>query len=537
MSDNKDIINQQTQKMESVIARCAKDGNGEKPLLLVGGDMSGIQPFLYQIVSKYAAKNLKGRSCYIDILGKAVVRSLIGALSLTDDHIVCETGGSFVLLAPNAPDVSLALEKAIKTIEERIFNSHGTALSISIASVEISIDQARGDSDTLAEKWQELFAKREAKKNSKAASLMLKDGGYRRFFEPIPGTGDKVDAITGEDIIGESAKIDKIGNVTRVNKEIYELGHALRNGTDFKINPAGLGITPVEKDKEHAKILTFEQMCENPEGLERLGILRMDVDNLGAKFQEYARTQSLAAYSALSYELDDFFKNHVKSLCQGKNCYLLYGGGDDLFVVGEWRNVIKLSGRIQKDFKDWAKGRRGDWSLSAGIAIVKAKYPIIEGAKESGEEEERAKSHQCDGIKKNSISFMGTPLNWEKEFPAVEKLKTRLVELLELKQNALPKSFLNRVMMHAAKASIKNHKVKEVSIYWQLSYDIKRAIERANNNDVEELLKRCQEEICTPNGKLGGIDITTDYHPLELWAFACRWAELEYRSNNEQNNK
>jgi CRISPR-associated protein Csm1 len=30
---------------------------------------------------------------------------------------------------------------------------------------------------------------------------------------------------------------------------------------------------------------------------------------------------------------------------------------------------------------------------------------------------------------------------------------------------------------------------------------------------------------------LNGQFIVTDYHPLELWAFAARWAELEMRTN------
>lgn len=197
--------------------------------------------------------------------------------------------------------------------------------------------------------------------------------------------------------------------------------------------------------------------------------------------------------------------------------------------------MIELAAEIQSQFKEWAANRKGDWSLSAGVAIVKAKYPIIEGAQESGEEEEKAKSHSCDGMTKNSISLMGTPLNWDKEFVTVLKLKTRLVELLKANE-ALPKSFLSRVLMHAAKANIKDHKVSKdgISIYWHLSYDIKRAKERAKDEAVLYLLNQCQEEICTPKGKLGGESITTLYHPLELWALACRWAELEYRSSKEK---
>lgn len=549
MSETNKFINERTQRPEAPIDRLAAQSQDGKSLLLVSGDMSGIQPFLYQIVSSKAARNLKGRSCYLDLLGKAVMRSLLSALSLDDDHVVCESGGTFVLVAPNSPDVKKALDNAVRFIEKKIFETHGTALSVAIDSVEISVDEARGSTTTLAQRWNEVFAKREVKKNAKCASVIAAQGGYSRFFEPQQVTGDKTDAITGEDIADGGVQVKDVGTVTGINKKIIDLGEQLRNGCvpeivddnyqgrDFVIEPADLGIKyRLIKGEATQRVLTFEKMCENEDALERLGVLRMDVDNLGSKFQECARTQSLAAYSALSQELDHFFKQDVDKMCDKHECYLLYGGGDDLFVVGEWRNVIKLAAEIQCEFKKWAAMRKGDWSLSGGVAIVKAKYPIIEGAKESGEEEGNAKSHECDGMTKNSFSLMGTPLNWDKEFEPVSHLKDTLVKFLEI--DVLPKSFLNKVMMHAAKADIKNHKVNDVSIYWHLSYDIKRAQERAKDNDaVKALLDQCRADICTPGNTLAGKNIVTNYHLLELWALACRWAELEFRSNNEKQRK
>ncbi len=547
MIEENEIINLKTQCMERAIDHCTQQAQGDKPLLLVSGDMSGIQPFLYQIVSSKAAKNLKGRSCYIDLLGKAVVESLLRALALYRDHVVCESGGTFVLLAPNTGDTIAALDNAVRFIEKKIFETHGTALSVAIGSVAISVDEARGGTTTLAQRWSEVFAKREVKKNAKCASVIVAQGGYERFFEPSPVTGDQTDAITGEDIADGGVNVKDVGTVTKINKMIFDLGEQLRNGfvpelidgnyqgKDFVIEPADLGIKyRLKKGEATQRVLTFEKMCENEDALERLGVLRMDVDNLGSKFQEYARTQSLAAYSALSHELDNFFKGDVSKMCDKHECYLLYGGGDDLFVVGEWRNVLMLGAEIQVEFKAWAAHRKGHWSLSAGVAIVKAKYPIIEGAQESGEEEDNAKSHECNGMTKNSISLMGTPLNWDNEFEAVRSLKDKMVGLLCDSEN-LPKSFLNKVMIHAGKAAIKNHKVTHVSIYWHLSYDIKRAIERAKNNeDVITLLEQCRADICTPGSTLAGANIETNYHLLELWALACRWAELEFRSINEK---
>ena len=171
------------------------------------------------------------------------------------------------------------------------------------------------------------------------------------------------------------------------------------------------------------------------------------------------------------------------------------------------------------------------FSISGGVAILTTKFPIIAGAEESALEESNAKGHACHGKTKDSISFMDTPLNWGDEFPAVEKLKDRLVELLQTEE--LPKSFLSKILLHASMADIVHHKIKNVKTYWLMSYDLKRVIERAKSDNAKQLAQNCQKEIWENGNKLNREHVITDYHLLELWAFACRWAELEYRMFNK----
>ncbi|MEL6195343.1 MAG: HD domain-containing protein, partial [Bacteroidota bacterium] len=54
----------------------------ENKFLLVGGDVSGIQSYIYDIISKYAAKNLKGRSFYIQMLVDAILSHTLQSLNL-----------------------------------------------------------------------------------------------------------------------------------------------------------------------------------------------------------------------------------------------------------------------------------------------------------------------------------------------------------------------------------------------------------------------------------------------------------------------
>ena len=68
--------------------------------LLVGGDIPGIQRTIYTITSKGAAKGLRGRSFFIQLLGDAVVRRILAELGLPETNVIYTAGGNFMLLAP-----------------------------------------------------------------------------------------------------------------------------------------------------------------------------------------------------------------------------------------------------------------------------------------------------------------------------------------------------------------------------------------------------------------------------------------------------
>ena len=97
---------------------------------------------------------------------------------------------------------------------------------------------------------------------------------------------------------------------------------------------------------------TFEEMCDNPK-LRKLGILRMDVDNLGSIFQSGLSKEksSLARYASLSRSFDYFFSGYINNIVmQEENVdksFIVYSGGDDLFIVGEWNTTIRIAKTIR----------------------------------------------------------------------------------------------------------------------------------------------------------------------------------------------
>lgn len=578
---------------------CSGEKNKDR-FLLIGADFSGIQSYIYQIISKYAAKNLKGRSFYVRVLSDAVVRYLLKELNLYQANVIYNSGGGFYLLAPNTTDVEEKLKKAVREIEQKIFRTHGISLYVAIDSITISDDALlyRNEED-LGNLWGRLFLKRDQKKNQRYAEIIAED--YKKFFTPQSGL-NKFDCISGEEIPTneQSYKEGELSPLRFITKEQIVLGQKLRN-FDFIIisetelsylidknplEPARLGfyyyllkeeelIKIKDKIKSErgtltilqsntnkmnqsllepkgssniiyglihyggnelgcSKIPTFEELCNKSEkAFKRLGVLRMDVDNLGLVFQkgiDSTRT-SISRYSALSRSFDYFFSGYLNEIWREiapRESIIIYSGGDDLFIVGSWEKTIEIAKRIREDFRKYTCNNP-HLSISGGIALLTSKYPIMKGAEESAVEEERAKKHQCDNSEKNSFSLLNMALNWDKEFPAVEALKNEIKDLHV--DDAIKSSFISKILRHKINAEIKSHKITNFKTYWMIAYDMGRMKSRTKNSQAKELISKCIKEICSNNNCLNGEAINSSYHPLELWALACRWAELEIRTN------
>lgn len=584
-------------------------GCEDKPFLLIGGDFSGIQGYIYQIVSAYASKNLKGRSYYIRLLSNVIVRYVLKQLDLSQANIIYNSGGSFYVLAPNTEFVKDQFDKVVTTIENHLFKAHGTAIFVAMDYIEIPYQvMIHGNgNENLGVLWKKLFDKRDAKKQTKFADTILSD--YDLLFSPFNLGGDfKHDSITGEELSHEDEKKEKSRSeiVTIKKKSLtlksstylqIKIGEALKSADYIAISeveipewksathvcPADLGfyyyflksvqigklvssevlkmydisLVSLNDFNLDSKIFmasgigsihslefyggnvnnenTFEEMCDSEGSFKRLGVLRMDVDNLGNIFQTGINPEiaTLSRYAALSRSFDYFFSGYLNTIQQthaANQSSIIYSGGDDVFIVGSWEKAILLAEEIRKDFAVYTCNNP-IFSISGGVSIHSPKFPIMKAAEESDTEEKNAKSHTDGVLEKNSISFMGVPLNWFEEYPKVKKLKDMMVYFQSRPKDRLPKSFSGKVILNALNAKIKDHKPTVFKSYWMLTYDLSRMKSTTKNQEIRDLIDNCIKDCCGNKHLLNGELLQTDYHPLELWAFACRWAELEMRTN------
>ena len=265
---------------------------------------------------------------------------------------------------------------------------------------------------------------------------------------------------------------------------------------------------------------TFEELADGT----YLGVLRMDVDNLGSIFIKGLKdsNKSFAAYSTLSFMLDYFFSGYLNKIRERyqNDVNILYSGGDDVFAIGKWDKLINFAADIRKEFREFVG--REDISISGGLAIVNEKFPIAKAAEISGEAEERAKKDR--DAAKNAFNLFGETIAWKDEFDYVKSYKEQFIMLIN--EYNMSKGILHKIMLYSKmiqdnKKKVKQNKQENFGYIWHTSYYLTRYIERYNNEIVKAFCRDLRD------------NQLRDSRKYELMSIAARWAELELKENKK----
>lgn len=577
----------------------------DAPVLMIGGDLSGIQKYIYDIISKGAAKNLKGRSFYLYLLTDNIVRYILRELSLTNVNVLYASGGGFYLIAPNTKLIVDTIHTIQRDLEKKIFAAHGTKLFLGIGYTPVTQQMILQQDIHLA--WKALMQNIAKTKRQKFKGLLNEN--YEKFFQPIEVGGKQAkDAITNEELT-EQENADVLGGgkqnlvkpvesgfikwstydqielgrklkdvqwwvvshqkITHWKKQPFEicdlgiynylftkedleqtsarfsvdnayittfdigqLSYAPKifSGTNNSYHFSFYGGNDYPKD-EKGELLTFDQLAEKANGTNKLGILRMDVDNLGSIFARgLSHTdRTFSKYSTLSRNLDFFFKGYLNTIWQQEAyrdaTFIIYAGGDDLFIVGAWDALTSMAKEINKEFKEWTCHNQ-HISLSGGMAIVSGKFPITKGADMAEQAEKIAKSHNYNQQEKNAFALLGRALNWESELPIVENIKEQLVAYTT--NNSLPRGILNKLIQYAQIAKYQQDNQLSPKWRWHMAYDFSRASKRTKDETAKDFYD--QIKVAAYTDKWKNQPINQKYTFLELLEVAARWAELETKN-------
>ena len=175
---------------------------------------------------------------------------------------------------------------------------------------------------------------------------------------------------------------------------------------------------------------------EEDYGIKRLGVLRADVDNLGTVFASGIPVEkaSISRTSTLSRALSYFFKYRINGILE-EGCYqaqIIYSGGDDLFLIGNWNDIIHAARDIRREFLAFTGN--DSITISAGIGMFDEKYPIASMAAKTGELEDAAKKHRAGGeVTKDAVALWSDQavFGWDDFESAVAPKLGEIRELFE----------------------------------------------------------------------------------------------------------
>lgn len=176
-------------------------------------------------------------------------------------------------------------------------------------------------------------------------------------------------------------------------------------------------------------------------GIEALGVLKADVDNLGLIFAAGTdpRLMSLSRLATMSRQMNAFFSMYIphclETMPEFSNIYTVFAGGDDLFLIGPWNAVTDFALFMNRRFREYVC-RNPDMTISAGISIHKPGEPLgaIAASAESALE---ASKHGG----RDRLTMFGETATWDE----VDKLEGLRAKIGAWRQAGLPTGMLYRL--------------------------------------------------------------------------------------------
>lgn len=502
----------------------------EERFLLVGGDISGIQKFIYSISSpeearKGMAKRLRGRSFYLNLLNDAIATHIISRLGLPQTNLLWCGGGHFTILAPHDEDAVASLRDIQTNINKHLLTAFDGSLSLALDWFAASCKELE-DFGRLKERLSTEINRSKRQKFMNALSAdFFKPGDITErlcavcgmkskgtFCERCERHGEigreiakakyilKVEGseLNNCDVVEFSvgyffaeSKEELIKKIKKIRGVISQLHIISLNNPNFleddvvkqlegvKIGiPISFGFSFLGNEvpvRRHS-ILDFEAIASLSKGAKKLGILKMDVDNLGKIFVSglSQEDRTISRISTLSSMLDLFFAGYLNKIvkehhvyaglcgdCTQKlkdktreieieivesgekestivyavqpefedelcdNCkskenritkvYVIYSGGDDLLMVGPWDAITEVGTDIRRSFKEFVSNNEL-LNISGGVFICEAKYPIGRAVNIADEHLDLAKTHLRGGnggYLKDSIGLFNECVCWD----------------------------------------------------------------------------------------------------------------------------
>lgn len=342
-------------KTTAAIASCLYLSKESSPFLLVQGDLSGIQQFIFGVSTPEAArkgmaKRLRGRSFWLSLLADAACQEMIKASAVCEANVLWNTGGNFLLLLPNNARTREAVEMISSSVNEGLLNETDGGLYLAVGTLAFPEEEIKDFAGCL-ERLHFETSRKKLRKFSEC-NLTAETYGDARDIEgfcpicehPLSDSRSCPLCTQHEDIGRDLAHAKFFNRGRNLDFGFSEYGlsssYALTddpirepenftaaiNSTNFLVSGVHersfilLGNSvPLHKHR----ILTFSEMAQIARGDQKLGLIKADVDNLGKIFALGLEREkrSISRIYTLSSQFEFFFSGYLNELCKEYGVY------------------------------------------------------------------------------------------------------------------------------------------------------------------------------------------------------------------------
>jgi CRISPR-associated protein Csm1 len=231
-------------------------------------------------------------------------------------------------------------------------------------------------------------------------------------------------------------------------------------------------------EPEKGQPLFFTCLAARAKGRKYIGALKADVDNLGQIFKDgfAEKSQSISRFTTLSRMLDLFFSGWVAEQINEKSpfIYPVFSGGDDLFLIGPWDQMLDFAFGLRKDFAGFTAANPG-FSFSAGLTTARPATPVNIIAERAEEILLKAKREPAleYASGRDQLNAFGQNLKWDDAGEARNEVET-LAAWLDVKK--LSVSFVRNLMAYGDQyySFRRDNKVGDLIFLPRLAYEIAR---------------------------------------------------------------
>lgn len=494
------IENDRTEEQEKLY-QIPEEFYKEKSILLYSMDFSGIQSFIYgQYGKEEVLKNLRSRSFYLEILMENVIDELLKSLNLSVANLLYAGGGHAYFILANTERTKTLLADFDADIKTWMQDTFGIDLYIGSGYCECSCNDLQNKPDGAYSNCfrevsgavsqnklrrycaSQIKALNKGKKTDGERECKICHSSYNLNENGVCSLCDGFAQLSRDILNREIFTVvsDKENGILPIYKNGYLSAENIKRKdgeeylkTNKKILIRAYSKNGVYKGKDYVKTIyvgdyhaeeTLENLVKDGVGIKRLGVLRGDIDNLGKAFVGgfEKNKQTLSKSAAFSRKLTQFFKYDINNILRNpvykipfsdgeaentdRKIAIIYSGGDDVFVVGAWKDIIEFGVDLYNNLKEYTQGTL---TVSAGLGIYMPKYPISYMAEKTGELEDYSKKLEGKNAitlfdKNNSYHWdefidkvMGEKFATVSEFFSTveDKGKSLLYNLLELFRN------------------------------------------------------------------------------------------------------